>query len=201
VPTPADLVAMGGKPHDVIVGPDGEYAYVSVVGLAGDDYVVQFDTGTFAETARATGGKDSHLSLAEQHNWLYVPSQNTGEVLVMNRLTLAPQTTIQVPGAHGAGMSNSGEYFYTTNLPGGGTDALYTMSTATNTLVGDPTDSPYAVPHNIALSSDDQQLFVTHSGGTSDKVTVYEMSEGDPSPVYVGEVTVGLNPFGLAFVP
>ncbi len=201
VPTPADLVAMGGKPHDVIVGPNGHYAYISVVGLDSDDYVVQFDTGTFVETARATGGKDSHLSLAEQHNWLYVPSQNTGEVLVMDRSTLALSTTIEVPGAHGAGMSNSGEYFYTTNLPGGGTDGLYTIATSTNTLVGDPTDCPYAVPHNVVLSSDDRQLFVTHSGGTSDKVTVYEIDGADPTPTYVGEVTVGLNPFGLAFVP
>ena len=44
VPTPADLVADGGKPHDVILGPWGHLAYVSVVGAGGSDWVVQYST-------------------------------------------------------------------------------------------------------------------------------------------------------------
>jgi YVTN family beta-propeller protein len=201
VPTPADLVAMGGKPHDVIVGPDGSYAYISVVGFAGaNDYVVQFDTGTFLETARAAVGKDPHLSLAEQHSWLYVPCQNTDEIIVLDRMTLAQETVIPVPGAHGASMSRNGRYFYTTNLPGGGAGALYTISTGMNDVVGDPVDTPYPVPHNLALAPNGKQLFVTHSGPASDKVTVYRMFRNDPVPVYDGEVTVGLNPFGLTYV-
>jgi YVTN family beta-propeller protein len=201
VPTPTDLVAMGGKPHDVILGPQGDYAYITVVGLAGDnDYVVQFDTGTFAEMARTPVGKDAHLSLAPQHSWLYVPCQNTNEVIVLDRITLAVETAIPVPGAHGAGMSLDGAYFYATNLSGGGVDALFTISTDTNTLVGDPVDSPYPVPHNIAIAPNRRQLFVTHSGASSDKVTVYWMSGSDPTPIYAREVTVGLNPFGLTFV-
>jgi YVTN family beta-propeller protein len=201
VPTPMDLVSMGGKPHDVIVGPQGDYAYITVVGLPGDnDYVVQFDTATFLETARTPVGKDAHLSLAPEHSWLYVPCQITNEVIVLDRITLATETVITVPGAHGAGMSLDGEYFYTTNLSGGGVNALYTISTDTNTLVGDPVDSPYPVPHNIAIAPNRKQLFVTHSGASSDKVTVYGMSNSDPSPIYSREVTVGLNPFGLTFV-
>jgi hypothetical protein len=61
-------------------------------------------------------------------------------------------------------------------------------------------DSPYPVPHNIALSPSGRRLFLTHSGATSDKVTVYRTSRWDPTPELVGEVTVGLNPFGLAYV-
>lgn len=201
VPTPSDLVNMGGKPHDVIVGPEGDYAYITVVGLPGDnDYVVQFDTGTFTEIARTPVGKDSHLSLAPQHSWLYVPCQITNEVFVLDRMTLAMETVIPVPGAHGAGMSLDGEYFYATNLSGGGVDALYTISTDTSTLVGDPVDSPYPVPHNIAIAPNRGHLFVTHSGASSDKVTVYRISGSDPSPVYARELTVGLNPFGLTFL-
>lgn len=201
VPTPADLVAMGGKPHDVILGPRGDYAYVSVVGLPGDnDYVVQYDTATFGEMARAAVGKDPHLSLARQHEWLYVPCQNTNEVIVLDRRTLEMETTLSVPGAHGAAMSRNGKVFYTTNLTGGGTDALYTIDTRTNTLVGSPVDTPFPVPHNLALNSSGRKLFVTHSGGTSDKVTVYRMGGGDPVPRFAAEVTVGLNPFGLAYI-
>jgi hypothetical protein len=62
VPMPADLVASGGKPHDVILSYDGSRAYVSMLGLAGpDDYVVQFETATFAEVNRAAVGQDPHV--------------------------------------------------------------------------------------------------------------------------------------------
>jgi DNA-binding beta-propeller fold protein YncE len=201
VPTPADLVAMGGKPHDVVVGPEGMYAYVSVLGVPGDhDYVVQFDTDSFAEVNRAAVGKDPHLSLARQHDWLYVPCQNSDQVVVLDRHSLDVETILTVPGAHGAAMTGNGRYFYTANLPGGGQDALQAIDTATNTLAGEATNTPYPVPHNLALDPAGKVLFVTHSGASADKVTVYRMKGDDPTPRYVGEVTVGLNPFGLAYV-
>ena len=37
-------------------------------------------------------------------------------------------------------------------------------------------------------------------GGASDRVTVFRVGGQDPTPQYVGEVTVGLNPFGLTYV-
>jgi YVTN family beta-propeller protein len=202
VPIPADLVAQGGKPHDVILGPFGRLAYVTVLGLPGDhDYLVQYNTRTFEEINRAPVGKDPHLSLARQHNRLYVPSQDSNVVIVFNRFTLEEIARIDVPGAHGAGMSPNGRVFYTTNLSGGGTDGLFAIDTQANTLIGEPVDTPYPVPHNIALTRNGRKLFVTHSGATADKVTIYTVSEQNPEPVLAGEVTVGLNPFGLAFVP
>ena len=60
--------------------------------------------------------------------------------------------------------------------------------------------TPFAVPHNIALANNDKALYVTHSGGAADKVTVYRMIGADPAPQFVTEITVGLNPFGLAYV-
>jgi YVTN family beta-propeller protein len=201
VPTPADLVDLGGKPHDVIVGPQGNRAYISVLGLPGDyDAVLMFDTSSFELLAQTEVGKDPHLSLARQHDRLYLPCQNSDQVYVLSRTTLEIETILDVPGAHGAAMTRNGKYFYTTYLPGGGTDALFTIDTSDNTVVGDPVDTPYAIPHNLALSSSGKQLFVTHSGAASDKVTVYRMSRQDPNPVYDGEVTVGLNPFGLTYV-
>jgi DNA-binding beta-propeller fold protein YncE len=202
VPTPADLVAMNGKPHDVILGPLGKLAYVSVIGVDGDsDYVVQYSTDTFAEIGRAEVGDDPHLSLTQRNRNLYVPSQGGNSVYVLNRLTMELETIIDVPGAHGAGMTFSGKYFYTTNLPGGGTQALFTIDTGSNTVIGEAVDTPYPVPHNIALTPFPDRMYVTHSGGTSDKVTIYDVSIYDPQPVYAGEVTVGLNPFGIAYVP
>jgi YVTN family beta-propeller protein len=202
VPTPADLVAQGGKPHDVILGPQGRFAYVTVLGLPGpNDYVVQFSTATFQEVGRAPVGKDPHVSLARQNDLLYVPSQNSDAVVVLDRSTLELVTEIPVPGAHGAGMTRSGKVFYTTNLPGGGTDALFAIDTRSNTVIGDPVDTPYPVPHNIALTPSGHKLFVTHSGAASEKVTIYTISGNNLLPLLSDEVTVGLNPFGLAYVP
>jgi len=56
------------------------------------------------------------------------------------------------------------------------------------------------VPHNIALTPNGRKLYVTHSG-PNDKVSIYRIHGNDPVPVLVGDVTTGMNPFGLAFVP
>ena len=202
IPTPHDLVALGGKPHDVILDPGGKLAFVSVLGVSGEnDYVIQFRTDTFEETGRVAVGKDPHLSLSARNRSLYVPTQGSDSVYVLNPYNLDIVEILDIPGAHGAGMTFNGKYFYTTNLPGAGAAALFTIDTQTNMIVGDPVNSPYPVPHNIALTKAPDKLYVSHSGGTSNKVSFYDVSFSDPVPVFSGEVTVGLNPFGLSFVP
>jgi YVTN family beta-propeller protein len=199
VPTPADLVSIGGKPHDVILGPSGKFAYISVLGVAGSsDYIIQFSTNTFQEVGRASVGKDPHLSLTSRNDFLYVPCQNSNAVYVLNRFDMSQVETISVPGSHGAAMTTNGKVFYTTNLPGGGTDGLFAISTKGNQIIGS-SDTPLPVPHNIAVTTNTKKLYLTHSGGTSNKVTVYEISNKNPIPVYLTEITVGLNPFGLDF--
>ena len=83
--------------------------------------------------------------------------------------------SIAVTGAHGAGMMKNGKVFYTTNLPGAGSNGLFAIDTRRNRIIGS-SDTPYAVPHNIAIQSSANKLYVTHSGATSDKVTVYAIS-------------------------
>ena len=200
VPMPADLVAEGFIPHDVILDPKGNFAYVTMLGGESEnDYLIQFSTETFAELNRATVGKDPHVSLTQRNNLIYVPAQNSDIVTVLNRDNLEFVTEIMVPGAHGAGMTPNGKVFYTTNLPGGGTDGIFAIDTNTNTIIG-AADTPFAVPHNIVVAKNDK-LFLTHSGGSSDKVTIYAASTNEPIPVLIGEVTVGINPFGLAYIP
>jgi DNA-binding beta-propeller fold protein YncE len=200
VPMPADLVAEGFKPHDVILSPKGRFAYVTLVGGGGEnDYLIQFSTASFTELNRAAVGKDPHVSLTRRNRLLYVPAQNSNIVSVFNRYTLELVSELTVPGAHGAGMAPNGKVFYTTNLPGGGTDGIFAIDTHTNTILGS-SDTPFAVPHNIVVTKNDK-LFLTHSGAASDKVTIYAVSAHAPVPVLIGEVTVGLNPFGLAYVP
>jgi DNA-binding beta-propeller fold protein YncE len=201
VPTPADLVALGGKPHDVILSPGGFFAYVTVLGVEGEnDYVVQYFAWTFHEIGRAAVGKDPHVSITWRKPWLFVPCQESDAVYVLDRFSLEAVQIIDVPGAHGAGMPLHGRYFYTTNLTGGGEDGLYVIDTSDLEVVGEPADTPYSVPHNIALTPSGRKLYVTHSG-PNNTVTIYRTSRRNPTPQYVGEVTVGSNPFGLAFVP
>jgi DNA-binding beta-propeller fold protein YncE len=168
-----------------------------VLGIAGpSDYVVQFSTNNFQETGRTAVGKDPHLSLTTSNNFLYVPCQGANAVYVLNRSNMSLVEIISVPGAHGAGMITAGKTFYTTNLPGGGTDGLFAINTKNNQVIGS-SDTPYPVPHNIAFNNNSKKLYLTHSGGTSDKVTVYEVSNSNPLPVFLKEITVGLNQFGL----
>lgn len=200
VAMPADLVAQGFKPHDVVLDAKGKSAFVTLLGgAAANDWVVKFSTDTFGEVGRAPVGQDPHVSLTQQNKLLYVAAQNSNVVTVLDRDTLEVVTELSVPGAHGAGMARNGKTFYTTNLPGGGVDGIYAIDTKTNTILGS-TDTPFPVPHNIVLTKNDQ-LFVTHSGGSADKVTVYAVSTPNPVPELTGDITVGLNPFGLAFVP
>lgn len=211
VSTPADLAAAGGRPHDVILDPvTGQFAYVTLIGVAGTvDYVVKYNTQTFAEVGRVAVGKDPHVSLTARNNLLYVACQNSNVVIVLDRSTLAQVTAIPIPGAHGAGMASDGSAFYTTNFTGGGNDGLWTINTATNTVAGEAVDTPFAVPHNIALTPDrgiffpqgrgNRKLYLTHSGATANQVTVYKLRGS--TPVLHKTVTAGFNPFGLAFVP
>jgi DNA-binding beta-propeller fold protein YncE len=202
VPMPADLVAQGGKPHDVIVDPVRPFAYVTVAGVTGaSDYVMKFNTLTFAEVGRAAVGKDPHVSLTARDDLLYVPCQNSNAVYVLKRSDLTEAGRIPLAGAHGAGMSVDGQAFYTTSITGGGPKGLLTISTAKIEAMALPIDTPRPTPHNVALVPSGEKLYLTHSGATADKVSIYTVSPETRLPTYLREVTVGLNPFGLAFVP
>ncbi|MGE3182517.1 MAG: beta-propeller fold lactonase family protein [Phycisphaerae bacterium] len=198
--TPADLTAMGGKPHDVILDPNGPFAYQSIVGTSGaNDFIVKYNTDTFAELERIAVGKDPHVSLSAAHDKLYVPVQGAGEVVVVNRSDLSPITTLAIPNAHGAVHTSDGSVFYTTNIAGGGTDAVFAIDTASDTVLS-VVDTTFGGVHNLALSPDGTRLFVTHSGATSAQVSILDAS--DPGNLtLLGTVDAGLNPFGIATVP
>ncbi|MCK5831532.1 MAG: YncE family protein [Methylococcales bacterium] len=197
---PADLVADGGKVHDVIL--DKRAAYVTMVGLPGDtDIVIKYNLRNFTEVARADVGKDPHVTLAPHKRTLYVSAQNSNEVRVFRRKDLTEITTIDIPGAHGIDITRNGRIIYTTNIADGGMNALYTINTRSNTVIETPVDTPYATPHNIVLTGRNKKLYVTHSGATSDKVSVFSVSKRNPEPVFLTDVTTGFNPFGIEFVP
>lgn len=202
IDTSAVSMTMGVRPHDVILDPSGDSAYVTFVGESGpSDILVKYSTSTFLEIDRTTLAAGSHLAASSANGNLYVAEQGDGEVRVLSRATLDEVTTITgVPSSHGATMSPDGAYFYTTNI-GGGDDAIFVIDTATNTVVGDLTgvDAPFPTAHNLVTTGDGTKLFVTHSGGMANQVSIYDLS--DPTlPVYLTSTTVGTNPFGLAWI-
>lgn len=199
IPMPQDLSQLGARPHDVVLDPFGFFAYVSLVNVDPQfDVIVQFSTWTGREVHRAKVGKDPHVSF-DWRTWeVYSPCQNSNAVFVLDAFSLRMTDQIVVPGAHGPITSLNGRRFYTTNLPGLGIDAVFCIDTRNNRIVGTPAATPYTVPHNVALTADGRKLFVTHSGANN-KVSVFRI-RGDGSPQLIGDVTVGTNPFGLAYV-
>ena len=221
---PADLAKEEGKPHDVILGPSGEFAYVSVLNLSEDhvpdpecppgcdvtSVVLQYSTDTFEEVARADVGVDPHFGLTNQNNYLYVAAEQSNLVNVLNRSDLSFVTSIDVPGAHGAGVAGgatpNGRFFYTTNFPSSdGSNGLFIIDTMNNQLIGSDFDTGFARPHNIAVTNDNKKLYISHSTSDLDpgKVTVYDLDSRTGLPTGstpTRDINVGVNPFGIFFV-
>jgi DNA-binding beta-propeller fold protein YncE len=209
IPTPLDL-GEAARPHDVILDPNGSAAYVTIIGADGpSDFVVKYSTTTFAELDRQAVGKDPHVTLTPHDNLLYVASQGSSRVDLLDRGTLdplsspAPPIPIPVTNAHGIAITNDGQTFYNTSFPGNGADGVKVIDTATHAII-DAVDAPAvgSGPHNIALSLDNTRMFITHTGATSSTLSVFDIT-GDNRlhPAGLPSLTVGLNPFGVAAVP
>ena len=195
VPSPADLVALGAKPHDVIVSPNNNAAFITFLGISGpDDFVVKYSTQNFNEVGRAAVGKDPHVSVTQRTPFLYVATQNSNEIKVLRRSNLSPITTVPFDGAHGVGMARTGFRLYVTDLPG---NRVGVLNTTTNSIINSSTlTSPFPIPHNIAVSKFGDQIYITHSGATADKLSIYDTS---PQISLVGSLTLGTNPFGITY--
>ncbi len=202
IPLSEDLVALGGRVHDVFLDPVDDFAYVTVLNVEGDtDALIKYSTESFAEVDRAVVGDDPHLAATASNDVLYVPAQDSNLVSILDRDTLDLVTEISVPAAHGAVGAvdrRNFDVFYTTNIAGGGTDAIYAIDTVTNELIGEPVDTPFSTPHNLFLSAQADKLYVTHSGDNN-QVSVFDIDEQGLLELS-GTVTVGDNPFGLASV-
>ena len=202
---PNRVIGADSRPHDVIIDPSGEYAYVTVVrnDNPDSDLLVKIDAQTFEILDTADVGKDPHVSLAPESNLLYVPTGDGNRIEVFDRrgTELVQVDSIAQPGAHGIEFSYDGNYIYTTDLPGGAETGLFTIDTRINEIVGDldGVDTSAPVPHNVWLNGEGDRLFLTHSGADASTVDVFSLT--DPTtPVLENTVDVqGLNPFGLAY--
>lgn len=198
---PADLINDGGIPHEVVLDPSGPFAYITMIGLGtGGSQVLKYSTDTFTLVDQEVVDGAAHLALSDGHDRLYVLNQGTDEVQVRSRATLDLLDTIDAPNPHGESHLADGSILYATNISDGGIDGLLTIDTSSDTVV-DTDDTPMLpTPHNIALSPGNGYLYITHSGATADKVSVFDLSNpADPS--FLTSLTAGLNPFGIGAVP
>lgn len=219
VKIPADLLAKGGKPHDILLDKAGKWAIATIVGV-GDatesDVVVQYSTKTFKEIARMGVGKDPHVGILDNGSKLFVPTQNANKVYVLDpNKKLKKLKELSVPGAHGAAWMPNNQFFYTTNLPGvtlsGGKNKnmLWAINARTMKIAGStpfPKIKGLEVAHNLTINAAGTKLYLTHSGhesgSTIGDVTVYSISSAKPVPKYINKrVAVGLNPFGISYIP
>ncbi|EDX82672.1 type I secretion target GGXGXDXXX repeat protein domain protein [Synechococcus sp. PCC 7335] len=201
---PEELIGADAKPHDLIFDPAGQYVYVTAEqeDHLDDDLLLKIDTQSFEVVDAITTGKHTHVSVAPEHNLLYVLSQDNDTIEIYDHrgLELEQVGHIDQPNPHGVSAATNGRYLYTTNISDGGEQGIFVIDTVTNQIVGD-VDTPFAVPHNLAVTNDGNSLFLTHSG--ADATAVSRFSLDDPTdPVWQISVnTGGLNPFGLAYIP
>lgn len=190
---PGDLVLRGGRPHDVFVS--GRHAFVSVLGLDGgtSGVVLRYSTRDFTETGRIDTGGDPHLFV--DGGRLFVASQDASMVSSYQTSTLTPLAEIDVPAAHGIFVTNGNEVLVT-NIAGGGVDAVWALNRRLTRVV-DVVDTSVPTPHNLTVDHR-RQVWVTHSGAAADQVSIIDLGRKGFGPVHT--VTVGTNPFGLAFV-
>ena len=85
-------------------------------------------------------------------------------------------------------------------MPNGGIDGIYTFDLEKKRQI-DIDDLSFAVPHNIAVSDDGRKIYATHSGASSNKVSVLVTRPDHSGLTLETEIEVENNPFGLAFVP
>ncbi|MEM8809344.1 MAG: beta-propeller fold lactonase family protein [Cyanobacteria bacterium P01_G01_bin.38] len=201
---PEALIGSTTKPHDLIFDPTGQYVYVTVEqeNNADGDLLLKIDTQSFEVVDSVTTGKHAHVSVAPEHNLLYVLSQDSDQIEVYDRRgnELEKVDSVDQPNPHGVSHSTDGRYLYTTNISDGGESGIFVMDTVNNQIVGN-VDTPFAVPHNLAVTNDGDQLFLTHSGAEATAVSVFSLN--DPTqPVWQTSVnTGGLNPFGITYLP
>ena len=204
VPIPTDLETLGGEPHDVVV--DDTHAYVTILGVTGDDQLVKFSTVTFSEVGRTAVGEDPHVTLHPTDRRVFVACQDSDNLFVIDRDTMIESKEISLLGGHGVWIPPQGQTLYVSNFPshitagtpGPGADGLFSVDLGSETESGSVATNPQA--HNLVSTPDGTKLYLTHSNSAG-VVTVFDISDPDGLPRNPSSISVGSVPFGIAYMP
>ena len=166
-----ETISVGAKPHDVFVTEDGSRAYITVLNPGSDpDQVFMYSTSTFQKTGEQDVGRDPHLYHLSRKDKLYVPCQS-GEVYALDGSDLSVINDNDYAGAHGIFGTLNQNTIFVTNLPGA---EIYSINTIKDKQIGDPVSTD-PIPHNLVVNKKASKLFVTHSGGTANTVSVFDI--------------------------
>ncbi len=187
---PTDLnLSDSAVQHDVIINPEGTFAYVTILDGPEKSYLVQYNTTDFSIENKLEIGGDGHVGY--RNNNLYSLSQNNGEVKKHNPSSLAILNNTLFSGAHGVTSINN--RLFVADLPGGKIGILDNQDTVIATF-----DTEFDATHNLAVNSDGSKLIITYSGMTQNKIQLFDVSNNSLS--LNSTTDSGINPFGVTYI-
>lgn len=175
--------------HDVIINPQGNYAYVTILDGMNTSYLVQYNTNDFSIVNTFQFGGDGHVGFF--NNSLYSLSQNAGEIKQHQPDDLSEMESISFSGSHG--VTASANYLFAADLPNGRLGVIDTQNDTVSTF-----DTSFDATHNLAVNNSSTKLIVTYSGGTQTKIQLFDINNGQLT--LNTTLDSGTNPFGVAFI-
>lgn len=191
VQVPQDLKDLGYVVHDVTLTP--RYAYVTMLGSEFGG-LLRYDLETL-ETEFKTVPKDPHVFFLNGYKYLYVACQE-GFVFRYDPDLFSFEGAIEIPGAHGITGNRKETRLYIANTPAQeGQIGLYVVDLKTFEVIS--SNLVYKNnPHNLVLTRDESELYVTHSYAGSTFNSIYAV-ECNGELMNKRIVESGLVPFGV----
>lgn len=197
-----EVTAEEVRPHDVTSNDD--FVYVSFL-VSSDTvtdigYIAQYSVNDQFELVRViTTGPDPHVAIRDNTSLFIADQTAVTKVSATNISVIEAQT---LGPAHGMFISFDSTYLYTTNIGGGGIDAIAVWNVETGQKLACPSiDTEFPVPHNPTVTEDDV-LVVTHSGPTATFNSVFEIEyDGCLNPHSRASFETDINPFGIITIP
>lgn len=193
--TVVQTIDLGIKPHDIFVTEDASKVYISILNPDANlpDSIYAFSTANYAKIGAKAVGKDPHVFHLSNSNKLYVPCQS-GQLIALNGDDLSEMSNESLTGVHGIFATPDQNSLIVANI----SDAqLYSINAANSSMNGTPVATDAAKPHNLAINAAGDKVFVTHSGGTANTVSIHHLNSGTITTA--GSIIIGTNPFGLAY--
>jgi YVTN family beta-propeller protein len=189
-----DPIGVGDDLVGIAITPDGNRAYVvSRDAVAGSVFVVDTRTKQRIGDPIAVARDSQAIAIAPDGSRVYVASEGAGEVAVIDTITNAILTRIDVGDAPNAiAISPNGSRIYIESKVAG-QDGIETISTATNQSIGGP----------IVLSDAAQAMAITPDGATLYATTVDKLAVAiDTATNQVrATIPVGMEPRAIAIAP
>lgn len=187
-----------GTPHDIFVSSEGTKVFVSVsnTNSLAPERILLYRENTVEPIAIASVGlaPHAHLYYIEERNELYVPTES-GNMYVLDGNDLTLSNTISFPtGVHGIFPSPNKRHLYLSSISN---KQLHVFDMINGNVI-QTVETESNAPHNITVNEGGTSLYVTHSGASGNKVSVYSInSQGLLN--FNRSITAGNNPFGIAY--